>query len=96
MDTEELLVHNRRQRQRTEGFNTCLVNPLAILMLALEFEGEVVRKMPALVVAAQQPERVWIPNLQGPEVKDALATVSHALVKRGNRRTSMLKYPLST
>lgn len=81
MDTEELLVHNRRQRQRTEGFNTCFVNPLAVFVLALEFKGKVVRKMPALVVAAQQPKRVWIPNLQGPKVKYALATVSRVLGK---------------
>ena len=41
-------------------------------MFALEFEGEVVCKVSTLVIASQQPESIRIPNLQGPEVKNAL------------------------
>lgn len=72
MDAEELFVHDRRQRQSTKGFKTGLVNSLAILVLALEFEGEVVCQMPALVVSSQQPERVGVPNLERPEVENTL------------------------
>ena len=72
VDTEELLVHDRRQRQRTEGFDARLVNPFAILVLALELEGEVVRQVATFVVATQEPEGVGIPDLQRPEIQDAL------------------------
>lgn len=66
MNAEELLVHDRRQRQRTEGFDARLVNPLAVFVLALEFECEVVRQMSALVIASQKPEGIRIPDLQRP------------------------------
>ena len=35
VDAEELFVHDRRQRQRTERFQTCLVDPFTIFVLAL-------------------------------------------------------------
>ena len=41
-------------------------------MLTLELEGEVVCEMATLVVSSQQPERVGVPDLQGPEVEDTL------------------------
>lgn len=72
VDTEELLVHDRRQRQRTEGFYTSLVDLLAVFVLAFELEGEIICEMPALVVPSQKPQRVRVPNLQGPEVQNAL------------------------
>lgn len=56
MDTEKLLVHDRRQRQSAERFNARLVDPLAILVLALQLESKVVRQVTALVVTAQKPE----------------------------------------
>ena len=43
VNAEKLLVHNRRQRQATEGFDTCIVNPFAIFVFAFQLEGEVVR-----------------------------------------------------
>lgn len=52
VDTQELLVHDRRQRQRAERFDARLVDPLAILVLALQLESEVVRQMATLVVTA--------------------------------------------
>lgn len=42
-------------------------------MFALEFEGEVVREMPAFMVSSQQPQGVRIPNLQRPKVEHTLA-----------------------
>lgn len=72
MDTEELLVHDRRQRQGTEGFDARLVDPFAILVLALQLEGKVVRQVATLVVTPEQPKRVGIPDLQCPEVENAL------------------------
>ena len=33
-------------------------------MLAFKFEREVVRQVPALVVASQKPERIGIPDFQ--------------------------------
>lgn len=72
VNTQELLVHNRRQRQRAEGFDASLVDFLAVLVLTFEFECEVIRKMSALVVASQKPECVGVPDLQSPEVENAL------------------------
>lgn len=33
-------------------------------MLAFEFEGEIVRQVPALVIASQKPKCIRIPDLQ--------------------------------
>ena len=41
-------------------------------MLAFELEGKVIGQMPAFMVTSKQPECIWIPDLQGPEVKYAL------------------------
>jgi hypothetical protein len=72
VNAEELLVHYGRQRQRTERLEACLINPLTIFVLALQLEGEVVRQMTAFVVTPQQPKRIRVPNLQCPEVENAL------------------------
>ena len=53
VDAKELLVHNSRQRQRAEGLQACLVDFLAVLVLALQLEGEVIRQMTAFVVTPQ-------------------------------------------
>jgi hypothetical protein len=68
VDTEELLVHDRRQRQTTEGINASVVDPFAIFMLALQLEGEIVCQVATFVVTPQKPERIGIPDLQRPEV----------------------------
>lgn len=72
MDTEELLVHDGGQGQRAERLHACFVDFLAVLVLALKLEGEVVGQMPAFVVAAQQPEGVWIPDFERPDVQYTL------------------------
>lgn len=56
VNAKELFVHNCRQRQRTEGFQTCLVDPFTIFVLALQLEGEVVRQVATFVITPQQPE----------------------------------------
>jgi len=61
---QELLVHDCSQRQCTERVHACFVDGLGVLVLALELEGEVIGQMPALVVSAEKPKRVWIPDLQ--------------------------------
>ena len=66
MDAQELFVHDRSQWQRAEGLHASLVHPLRILVFALELEGEVVRQVTALMVAAKQPQGVGIPHLQRP------------------------------
>lgn len=78
MNAEKLLVHDRRQRQRTEGLDASFVDPLAVFVFALEFECEVVRQVSALVIASQQPEGIRVPDLQRPEVKNALRQLDTA------------------
>lgn len=68
MYTQELFVHDRRQRQRAERLNAGLVDTLAVFMLAFQLEGKVVREMSAFMVASEQPKRVRVPDLQGPEI----------------------------
>lgn len=41
-------------------------------MLAFELKGEVVRQMAAFVVASQQEDCRRVPDLEGPEIEDAL------------------------
>lgn len=72
VDTEELLVHDRRQRQGAKRFDACLVDALAVFVFALELESEVVRQMPTFVVTPQEPERIRIPDLESPEIQDTL------------------------
>lgn len=72
MNAQELLVHDRRQRQATERLHAGLVDGLGVLVLALELEGEVIGQVAALVVAAQQPEGLGIVDLERPQVQDAL------------------------
>jgi hypothetical protein len=55
VNTQELLVHDRGQRESAEGLHACLVDLLRILMLALELEREVVGQMPALVISSEKP-----------------------------------------
>jgi hypothetical protein len=66
MYTQELLVHDRGQRQSAEGVHAGFVDGLGILVLAFELECEVISQMSAFVVAAEQPERVRVPDLQRP------------------------------
>ena len=72
MDTQELLVHDRRQRQRAERFNASLVDLLVVFVLTLEFECKIIRKVSALMVPSQEPQCVRVPNLQGPKIQNAL------------------------
>jgi hypothetical protein len=41
-------------------------------VLALKLEGKVIGQMTAFVVAAEQPERIWVPDLERPQIKHAL------------------------
>jgi len=41
-------------------------------ILTLCFESKVVCQMSALMVSTEQEQRVGIPDLQGPEIQDAL------------------------
>ena len=72
MYTQELFVHDRCERQCTEGLHTSFIHSLRVLVLALQLESKVISQMTALVVSAQQPQCVGIPDLQGPEVQNAL------------------------
>lgn len=69
---QELLVHNSSERKCTEGFHAGFVDSLGVFVLAFELKCEVVGQMTAFVVTAKQPERVGVPNLQRPQVQNAL------------------------
>jgi hypothetical protein len=60
---QELLVHDRSQRQCAERVHACFVDCLRVLVFALELECEVIGQMPAFVVSTEQPERVGVPDL---------------------------------
>jgi hypothetical protein len=72
VNAQELLVHDGSQRERAKRVHAGFVDSFGVLVLALELEGEVVGQMPALVVSAEQPERVGVPDLQRPQVENAL------------------------
>src|SRR5262245_1952497 len=67
---QELLVHDSGQRQRTEGIHAGIIDSLGVLVLAFQLESEVVGQMPALVVSAEQPKGVGIPDLESPQVQN--------------------------
>lgn len=92
MNAEKLLIHDCRQRQRAERFNTGLIDPLAIFVFTLELEGEVFCQMAGFVVTTQQPDRVGVPNLQSPEIQNTLQKdVNKAHLSVDALPTSMLK-----
>jgi hypothetical protein len=66
---QELLVQDRRKGQGTERLEACLVHALGVLVLAFGLEREVVGQVPALVVSAEKEERVWVANLEAPQVE---------------------------
>lgn len=43
-------------------------------MFALELEGKVIGQVATLVVSSQEPQRLGVVNLQGPEVEDTFDT----------------------
>ena len=75
---QELLVHDSSEGQRTEGVHAGFVDSLGVLVLAFELECEVVGQMATFVVTAQQPKRVGIPDLERPQVQNALKMSAHA------------------
>lgn len=72
VDAEELLVHDGCQWQGTERFHAGLIHIFRVLVLTLQLEGEVISQMATLVVTTEEPQAVWVPYLQGPEVKHTL------------------------
>ena len=63
MYAQELLVHDRGQGESAEGVHTSFVDLFGVLVLALELKGEVICQVAALVVTAEEPQGVGIPNL---------------------------------
>jgi len=76
--TQELLVHDSSERERTKGVHAGFVDSLGVLVLAFELEREVVGQMATFVVTAQQPERVGVPDFQRPKVENTLQTSAWA------------------
>jgi beta-lactam-binding protein with PASTA domain len=74
--TQKLLVHDCCQRQCTERVHAGLIHGLRVLVLALKLECEVISQVPAFVVSAQQPERIRVPDFEGPKVEDALLVLA--------------------
>ena len=62
-------------------------------MFALKLEGEIIRQVSALMVAAEQPQCVRIPDLQRPQIQNALERTSARLntVNEFIALTSILK-----
>ena len=56
MYAQELFVHDCGEGKAAERVHAGFVDPVAVLVLALELEGEVVGQMPALVIAAEEEE----------------------------------------
>jgi hypothetical protein len=72
MDTKELFVHDRRQWQRTERFHGCIVDTFCVFVFTFQLEGKIVCQVSAFMISPQQPETVGIPDLERPEIEDAL------------------------
>ena len=53
MYAEKLFVHDGRQRQSTERVHACIVYPFGVLVLALEFECEVIGQMATFVITSE-------------------------------------------
>lgn len=53
-------------------------------MLTLQLEGEVISQMTTLVVSSEQPKRIRVPDLQRPEVQNALrpSTICHMVPRQ--------------
>lgn len=64
--TQELLVHDSSKGKGAESVHAGFVDSLGILVLAFKLECEVIGQMATFVVAAQQPKRVGVPDLQRP------------------------------
>lgn len=62
MDAKELFVHNRSQGKRAKRLDASLVNAFTVFVSAFEFEGKVIREVPALVISSQKPKRIGIPE----------------------------------
>jgi hypothetical protein len=76
VNTQELLVHNSSEGKSAERLHASLVHSLRVFVLALELEGEVICQMATLVVTTHKPKSVGVPDLESPEVKNALHTMS--------------------
>ena len=72
VDAEEPVVDDGGEGQTVEGIHAGLVDELRVLHLALAFEGEELGEVAALVVTAEEEERRWVADFQGPEVEDTL------------------------
>jgi hypothetical protein len=65
---QKLLVHDRGEWEGAKRLQACFVHALGVLVLAFSLEREVVGQVTALMVAAEEEERIWIPDLEGPKV----------------------------
>lgn len=74
MDAQELLVHDCGKGKSAERVHAGLVDLLGVLVLALKLKSKVISQMSALVISAKEPECVWIPDLQRPEVEHTFDT----------------------
>lgn len=72
MYAQELLVHDSSEREGAERVHARFIDPVGVLVLALQLECEVIREMSALVISSEQEERIGVPDLQRPQVQDAL------------------------
>jgi len=69
---QKLLFHDCCEGKRAERLEASFVHALGVFMLALILEREVVGQLSTLMVATEEEKGVWIPNLEGPKVKQTL------------------------
>ena len=63
VNAEELLVHDRSQRQGAERLHAGIIDSFRVFVLALQLECKVVCQVTAFVVTAKEPESVRVPDL---------------------------------
>jgi hypothetical protein len=86
MDAQKLFVHDRGERQRAERLEARLIYAFGVLVLALDLECEVIGQVPALVVSAEEEERVGVPNLESPQIEHTLRARASEMNRRVKER----------
>ena len=76
MYAQELLVHDCCKGKRTKRVHASFIDRFGILVLAFKLERKVIRQVSTFMVPSEQPQGIWIPNLERPKVQDALRSLS--------------------
>lgn len=61
-----------------------LPNRTVARILTLKLEGEVICQMPTFVIAPEEEEGIWVPDLEGPDIQNALQEQSQTISTQGH------------